>query len=317
MAAVEAFFFISGFYMAAAYPRYQGRFAAVSFWLSRYCRLLPFYATVLACTYLCWLAGLPNNTTAIFNAFGQGDAPWLAIVTLLGQDIISVNERTHLMLPVRQSWSISAELVFYALVPLLLKFRSHWLLVLALLPFALKAYFTLSGDWRSAYFPFYSQLGYFMLGVLLFRFRQELTWQKPFAVPLIALASLYLVTSNFAAFELNGLLANAGMVLAVAIAMPTAFRHSNGPMSNFLGDISYGVYLVHVLVIELLISSGWIAYGAPASASVIWTCVLVLGFSVLAAALFEVAIQDPIDRWRRKSFYGESSDSPGEQPAVP
>lgn len=314
LAAVEAFFFISGFYMAAAYPRYRGQFSPLLFWLSRYFRLFPFYATVLACTWLCWLGGLPTNTTAIFNAFGQADAPWLANISLLGQDLVSINERAHLMLPVRQSWSISAELVFYALVPFLLK-RCNWqLLVLASLSFAAKTYFTASGDWRSAYFPFYSQAGYFILGVVLFRLRQELTWQKQAAPPLVALTSLYLCVSGFAAFELNGVVANLGMLLAIVITMPTAFEHSNGPVSNFLGDISYGVYLVHVLIIEVLISSGWIAYGGATRMSIVWTFALVLFFSILTAALFEVVIQEPIDRWRRKNFYGAMPPHPEVQP---
>jgi len=303
LAAVEAFFFVSGFYMAAAYPRYQGRFSALLFWLSRYLRLFPFYATVLALTWLCWLGGLPTNTTSIFNAFGQADAPWVANITLLFQDIVSINERANLMLPVRQSWSISAELVFYAFVPLFLKCRQRHLLVLALLSFAVKTYFAVSGEWRSAYFPFYSQAGYFILGIMLFRLRDNLTWQRSAALPLLALTSVYLCVSHFAAFELDGFLANAGMLLAVAITMPTAFEHSDQRVSNFLGDISYGVYLVHVLMIEVLISLGWFHYDAASRFGTIRMFILVLSFSVLFSAIFEIAIQEPIDRWRRKMFY--------------
>ena len=304
LAAVEAFFFVSGFYMAAAYPRYRGRFSALLFWLSRYLRLFPFYATILALTWLFWLGGLPTNTTAIFNAFGQADAPWLANITLLGQDLVSINERAHLMLPARQSWSISAELVFYALVPLFLKCRNWQLLALAFLSFAVKTYFMVSGDWRSAYFPFYSQAGYFILGIVLFRVRHELTWQRAAALPLLVLTSLYLCASQFAAFELDGFSANAGMILAIGITMPTAFEHSDGPLSNFLGDISYGVYLVHVLIIEVLISLGWITYGGGSRTSIVWTFILALSFSTLFAAFFEIVVQEPVDAWRRKKFYG-------------
>nr|QDP21119.1 acyltransferase [Bradyrhizobium cosmicum] len=306
LAAVEAFFFVSGFYMAAAYPRYRGRFPALMFWLSRYLRLLPFYATVLFLTWLCWYGGLPTNATSIFNAFSVDDAPWLANITLLGQDLIAINERANLLLPVRQSWSISAELVFYALTPFFLKRRNWQLIAIACLSFAVKAYFTISGDWRSAYFPFYSQVGYFILGIMLFRLRDRLTWQRSAAFPLLVLTSIYLCVSHFAAFELNGVLANAAMILAIAIAMPTAFEHSNQRVANFLGDVSYGVYLVHVLIIEVLISLGWFSYGgsSQSSSSIIWMFVLVLSLSTIVAALFEVAIQDPIDRWRRQRFYG-------------
>lgn len=46
---------------------------------------------------------------------------WLSISVLLGQDVISVYEPHHLMLPVRQSWSIASELVFYATVLVLFR----------------------------------------------------------------------------------------------------------------------------------------------------------------------------------------------------
>ncbi|MDN5006372.1 acyltransferase family protein [Bradyrhizobium sp. GCM10027634] len=304
VAAVEAFFFVSGFYMAAAYPRYQGRFSALLFWLSRYLRLLPFYLTVLGLTWLFWLSGLATNKTAIFNAFDAADAPWLANITLLGQDLIAINEHVNLLLPVRQSWSISAELVFYLLTPLFLKCRNWQLIALACLSFAVKAYFTVSGDWRSAYFPFYSQAGYFILGIILFRLRAELTWSRSAALPLLLLTSAYLCVSHFAALELNGILPNAGMIVAIAITMPTAFAHSNQPISNFLGDISYGVYLVHVLMIEVLISLGWFSYDIPARPVIIWMFILVLALSSLVAGLFEIVVQEPLDRWRRKRFYG-------------
>lgn len=304
LAAVEAFFFISGFYMAASYPRYRGRASALLFWLSRYLRLLPFYLTVLALTWLCWVGGLPTNKTAIFDAFSADDAPWLANITLLGQDLIAIDEHVNLLLPVRQSWSISAELVFYALTPLFLKCRNWQLVALAVLSFTVKIYFWISGDWRSAYFPFFSQVGYFILGIVLFRLRDGLTWPRWAALPLLLLTSVYLCVSHFAAFELDGILPNFGMILAIAITMPTAFAHSDQRVSNFLGDISYGVYLVHVLTIEVLISLGWFSYDAASRAAIIWMFILVLSLSALIAALFEIVAQEPIDRWRRKRFYG-------------
>jgi peptidoglycan/LPS O-acetylase OafA/YrhL len=304
LAAVEAFFFVSGFYMAAAYPRYKGRFSALLFWFSRYLRLLPFYLTVLSLTWLFWLSGLAENKTAIFNAFGATDAPWLANITLLGQDLIAINEHANLLLPVRQSWSISAELVFYLLTPLFLKCRNWQLVALACMSFAVKAYFAVCGDWRSAYFPFYSQIGYFIIGIILFRLRGGLTWSKSAAPPLLLLTSAYLCVSHFAAFELNGVLPNFEMIVAIAITMPTAFAHSNQPTSNFLGDISYGVYLVHVLMIEVLISLGWFSYDASSRPAIIWMFILVLSLSALVAAIFEIVVQERIDCWRRKAFYG-------------
>lgn len=302
LAAVEAFFFISGFYMAAAYPKYRGRFPAWSFWVSRYLRLYPLYLFVLVFTWMFWLTGASTNITELMNAFQANEAPWLANISLLGQDIISISETSHLMLPVRQSWSISAELVFYACVPFLLKLRIRTLLLICLISLALKVLFISTGQWRSAYFPFYSQLGYFVGGIILFRCREPLSWPQQFAFPLVLLASIYLCISDLSSLERDGFLRNAGMILAIAIAMPTAFEHSNGPISNFLGDLSYGVYLAHFLMIEVLVSAGLVQLGGSQWA-ILRTFAMVLLSSLIFSAVFELMIQNRIDRWRRSRLY--------------
>jgi peptidoglycan/LPS O-acetylase OafA/YrhL len=306
-AAVEAFFFISGFYMAAAYPRYVGRFAPLRFWISRYLRLYPLYITLLLSTWLLWAAG-GSNTTEILNAFSEPGAPWIANISLLGQDILSINESVQLLMPVRQAWSISAELIFYALMPLIFKMTNRQLIAACCASFAIKTYFAVTGDFRISYFPFFAQLGYFIGGNLLFRFHEPLTWRKQDALPLIALTSSYLCLSGFASFY-SGVVANAGMILAIAIAMPTAFKHSEGAMQNFFGDLSYGVYLIHFLAIEALVSLGAIAIGTASAASTIKATILVLALSAIAAAIFETTIQSCVDRLRRRWLYGNSATS--------
>ncbi|MET4515865.1 acyltransferase [Bradyrhizobium sp. I1.7.5] len=304
-AAVEAFFFVSGFYMAAAYPRYVGRFAPLRFWVSRYLRLYPLYITLLFSTWLLWIAGSFSNTTEIFNAFSDPSAPWIANLSLLGQDVISISESSQLLMPVRQAWSISAELAFYALMPLIVRMTSKQLIAACVVSFAIKAYFAATGDFRIAYFPFFSQLGYFIGGVLLFRIRDPLTWRKQDALPLVALASIYLCLSGFASFE-RGVIPNAGMIFAISICMPTAFQHTKGAIQDFLGDISYGIYLIHFLAIEALVSLGTIKIGTASATSTIKATIFALIFSAIAAAIFEVAVQSRIDRWRRRSLYNSS-----------
>lgn len=116
------------------------------------------------------------------------------------------------------------------------------------------------------------------------------------------LASIYLCISDLSSLERDGFLRNAGMILAIAIAMPTAFEHSNGPISNFLGDLSYGVYLAHFLMIEVLVSAGLVQLGGSQWA-ILRTFAMVLLSSLIFSAVFELMIQNRIDRWRRSRLY--------------
>src|SRR3954451_5696140 len=80
LAAVEAFFFISGFYMAATFStHYTGANRAVRFWLSRFTRLYPLYFTVILLTALVWQVG-PHlgwalNWTRTFDYFAKPHGP--------------------------------------------------------------------------------------------------------------------------------------------------------------------------------------------------------------------------------------------------
>jgi peptidoglycan/LPS O-acetylase OafA/YrhL len=310
IAAVEAFFFISGFYMAAAYRNYEKNVSgAVSFWLSRFVRLYPLYIFVVILTCLFWLSGYSENAISTFNAFKDGPpgVPYFSNVSMLGLDVISIDEPTHLKLLVRQAWSVSAELVFYALVPVILQIRQR-VLTLVILAFALKFLLTEMVGWRDAYFPFFSQIGYFFFGMWLFEFRRRLTWGRSYAIGSAALLTCYVIVSPFASFELDGIVQNCMMITAISIVMPSAFVHLNGKISSILGDLSYGVYIAHFLVIEVLTSAGAIDLKRGTLVAVIWqTFATIVTASALAAA-FEFTLQRPIDRWRRRTFYRRSRE---------
>ena len=122
-AAVQAFFLISGFYMAATYStNYNGHYRALTFYVSRYLRLYPLYLTLVLLTAAFWYCAShqPNiNSTHTFDYFipDAKPKPDFEVWSLLFQDIaIPFN---NAFLPVRQAWSVSAELAFYVLVPLL------------------------------------------------------------------------------------------------------------------------------------------------------------------------------------------------------
>ncbi|WP_156951687.1 acyltransferase [Bradyrhizobium sp. WSM1743] len=173
LAAVEAFFIISGFYMAAAYERhYSGQPAA--FVASRFARLYPLYIIVVMATFvLHWWN--PANQTGILNYFRTDTPPYLVNLSLIGLDLFSaIHSNKYLLIP--PAWSISAELVFYALLPALLLLNGKSLAAFVVAAFAFKITMIHCCGLRWAYYPFFSQIGYFGTGILLFWLRDRLTW---------------------------------------------------------------------------------------------------------------------------------------------
>jgi peptidoglycan/LPS O-acetylase OafA/YrhL len=314
LGAVEAFFLISGFYMAAAFVTHyrSARWAALRFWSSRFTRLYPFYLFVLVLSTLAWWAvGSPATNSIGVNTFFQNPSWPLAAVnlTMIGLDIISVNPSDHLHLIARQAWSISAELVFYALVPLFCVF-GRGLAAIAVVAFAAKFLLLHNFGFALGYYPFFSQLGYFCLGMLVYSHRAKFTMPNNGRLPLLLGFTAFAIASPPSAFEASINL-NLCLILVLCCILPTCFSYKEGRFSRFLGDISYGVYLIHLLAIEVCLDLKLIEQGDQS----FYPFYAVMVLSVLVASLFEVTIQPIVDEWRRRVFY--ATRPPSTLPQLP
>lgn len=302
LGAVQTFFIVSGFYMAATYERnYSGDYRAMTFLAGRFIRLYPTYLIVLLLTWGAWLAFGPGSSglglTNYFSA--DGAKPHFAVWTLLFQDIVSINEPDQFLLPVRQAWSISAELAFYAFVPLLMRWKA-FALPIAVAGFALKAALFYTGGWRYAYFPFFAEFGYFAFGFWLFQIREWLTWERPVAIAIAVAFCVYALCAGTAGWEISTTARNMVLVAATALMLPSCFEHLNGRGSRFFGDISYGTYIVQFLALAVLIDVGVIDRNLDGGFfEKLGRLVAVLALSAVVATLIEVTIQSRIDAWRR------------------
>lgn len=89
----------------------------------------------------------------------------------------------------------------------------------------------------------------------------------------------------------------AGLLLLAAVRGPSDARWAAVAQSSVnrrLGDISYGVFLWHVLVLQVIyLASGWTLFTGP------FTAVLfaVLVFAVMAAAASAALVEQPVLRW--------------------
>ena len=243
--------------------------------------------------------GSGSNMLRIYDYFISPDPkPHFAVWTLLLQDVISVNEREHYLLPVRQAWSISAELAFYALVPALVLAR-RYALYIALAFFLVKAVLFFQLGQHHAYFPFYSEVGYFILGLWLFYNRSFLTWSRSAAIILAIAFSAYVLFAGPSGWERSTSLRNAILVLATILVLPSCFEHLNGRVSVFLGDLSYGIYIAHFFVIQVLLDLGVITLEGDILQK-FGRLIVVVGISTVIACLIETLVQTRVDRLRRR-----------------
>ena len=95
------------------------------------------------------------------------------------------------------------------------------------------------------------------------------------------------------------------LLAALALTIPTTFRYESSRWSRLAGDLSYGVYILHLFVSEVLlgiggaldVSTGLGSWQKPVHLG------LVLFVSLAASYAFEKLVQHPIDAWRCRRLY--------------
>lgn len=303
--AVELFFLISGFYMSLVLTE---RYATASaFYRSRARRLLPAYWTVLALSVAClWLwdfhplTGWTTYSEMLTEHPVQGLLFGATQVLVVGQEWLFGMTRDaggHFMLAsdlmgdawrktaVIQSWSLSLEIMFYALAPLLARLRTGTLAVLLGASLALRVGADLHGigltGLGTRLFPLEAWL--FLAGMLSHRTSLRIT-RIPARLDGPALALL--LTAIAAAGLVPEPVRLPLLALMTWAAMPLVFRLvRDNRVDRFVGEITYPFYLMHYLVIAVLEQS---------LAQV--TAPLLLGVTFLAALALWWAIIRPWSR---------------------
>jgi peptidoglycan/LPS O-acetylase OafA/YrhL len=208
--------------------------------------------------------------------------------------------------PVPQGWTIGLELLFYALAPFVVR-RSIWLII-SLCVFSLAFRLALmalgfSGEpWNRVLFP--SELIYFLLGVLGYRLYVVMPRLKlpahvetMFALAVVALSIIYWPVGHFIRGNLIWHVWNTVPYLLIAAGIPFLFKLTkNNALDANIGELSYPIYMSHVLIIGLiswspLNNAPFIAAGWPRD---IFTIALVIA----AAFVLDRLIVLPVDKLR-------------------
>lgn len=295
--AVAVFYALSGYVMAALISGHyaSGVGAVPRFYLDRLLRIYPQYAAYAVATAV-WYAVTRQPTAFLQHPPGYGDVLNNVLVVPLNYYMYNGADQFTLIPP---AWSLGAELAFYLLAPWLWR---HWRVAtvlggISLVVQVLAWHGVLHSDWWG-YRLLPGVLWVFLLGMGMYRLqasrrdqiRLVCAWLIPIAGAL-ALAYLFMRGLLVRHYTLE-------VVLGVSFAVPAIYiltRYRPGArwrrMDDQLGNISYGVFLNHFLLMWLF------SWQAPLGAGALLA--LVAASTLLSTCTFHF-VEKPVLQWRRR-----------------
>jgi peptidoglycan/LPS O-acetylase OafA/YrhL len=328
--AVRLFYIISGFYMALILDRkYPGTPRGVwLFYSNRALRIFPIYWLVLMASGLfygaawIWLGRIPERLGWYLPLIESGHGIFLAGLgvsqfALFGLDWFNLfdfrgatlawggtvpdGRTAGFLCLVPQAWTLAVELSFYLVAPLLVRLKSGPLAFFCAAGFAVRIGL---GMWQPMetgslnYFWFPLQLPFFLFGILSFRWMRVggEAWKSPGWVWGSRVLMLGLLFGY-------GLLPDgwdqAASCVLLAVLMPGLFE-GEGKWQRWVGELSYPVYVIHILVKWIILASQGVEKTGQREVSGFW---LLVG-SVLAAVLMEKTLGESVERWRQGRLGG-------------
>jgi peptidoglycan/LPS O-acetylase OafA/YrhL len=332
--AVKLFFIISGFYMAMIlcekYTFHHGQF-----YKNRVLRLLPMYvATVILILLLGTATALlsghsVNNSFSIFHAYRDDQlalstAAFLLVsnLTMLFQDLVFflapssdgtltwagteqmavVPFYSYLLIP--QAWSLSLEIAFYLMAPVIIK-RLDLILVAMIISIVVRLGLFAYGrdEEQFAYRFFPAELVFFLMGSLSYHLH------KKFKVKRLAGQCGYWLVAvlvTICAYQIvppqlePGV--RFGLYVALAVLIPYIFERSkDNVLDNSIGDLSYPFYILHMFVFSVLIVCAS-RFGVSTKGP-LFLLAWIGGTLALSHAMLRV-VQRPFDLIRKRNVQG-------------
>lgn len=292
--AVISFFLISGFVMTGLVRSHYSEYRKLPmYYLDRLARIFPQYLFFLVLA----VAGY-----FVFNI----SSPYLSKVSFAGAvaNLLVVPLDFFMFSPaiagctfIPQAWSLGLELTFYLLFPAILigGRRDLWFVVSLLIWFVAASGVIDTDAWGYRLLP--GTLFIFLLGSYIYDFRRP-SPRHP------AVLSFVLMLVSAVVFYVSGKLRlpyTYEVLVGLLVGVPALFllaRCKRSRWDDWFGNLSYGIFLCHFLVIWVFDSLGV----RPDMART----VLMITASVALAYLGYAAIEHPVLRWRRGLRRGEA-----------
>ena len=213
--------------------------------------------------------------------FGQDIVMFLGITPENGNlffisDFAITKPPLHSFLFVPQAWTLSIELMFYLIAPFILKRGFKFVIIIIILSFICRLYLFnnlgLQNDpWTYRFFP--SEIMFFLFGYLSYRMYLKIkniflpTYiSKIILLYVIVLTIVYqslpVIKISYSPFNLFEII----YFLSIIFSIPVLFNFSkNLKFDNMIGELSYPVYISHILVITIcsavpfeFLKTGWL-----------------------------------------------------------
>jgi peptidoglycan/LPS O-acetylase OafA/YrhL len=314
-AAVVVFFVLSGFVLSASLEGRRASFPAFAgFYAKRLFRIVPLLIVVTVLSAIFTIAAFSSvavpGTTAFFSGL-LTHGPLKPVVLILA--LAGMN--SHF---VPQNWTIAAELLVAPIFPVLFfAARSNWKTLGLMLAIGALASVAARPDagWVAILY-----VNDFLIGIFVYLlwlrnvFALRHLWPAAIvALPLLLTARPLLVALHLPMVSIQNFHdAKTGLIEALSAAVIIyalasegwITRHLSKKIPVFLGDISYSLYLVHLLVLVLLVRLfdrlGPSFNGQSALTKDFIMAACVFAVSVLAAIFFYYAVEMPFNRLGRR-----------------
>jgi peptidoglycan/LPS O-acetylase OafA/YrhL len=103
------------------------------------------------------------------------------------------------------------------------------------------------------------------------------------------------------------------LMIAITLMAERPQRPMTAPPIRWVGDVSYGIYLIHFAVIWVLLNEHWLSSDGSLPAVLAW-CALVYPASIVYAYLSARFLERPVRRWAHR--FGRRAQAPAESAAV-
>ncbi|NWD69928.1 acyltransferase [Pseudomonas gingeri] len=310
---VDLFFVISGFVMViVTRGRFQDLAQAQRFLFNRVSRIYPNYWLYFFITLVVYLV-----QPTLVNSSHGGSNLWLSFLLL-------PNDRVLLVMV---AWSLVFELWFYLVFSFLLGFRERWLALLMLAWAALLVTFNLLDSWRD-----YSSVLKIVLhpyalefiigsGVALFFYSRHSAKVPTALLWLMLVAAVvpgFALINHFELFSTEGLprMLLVGLVfgaLTLSLALLERRRLIQCPrFLVFTGDMSYTIYLSHLLVLGVIgrawqIIGNWPTHFEDNLVFLALMMIAVWGYGWVGYSFFEKPVLDRATSYCNRRFRSASS----------
>jgi peptidoglycan/LPS O-acetylase OafA/YrhL len=208
---------------------------------------------------------------------------------------ISEGKTAGFLCLVPQAWTLAVELMFYLFAPFLVQTRSRWLIVLCSAGIIIR---TVLSVWKPAeslslnYFWFPLQIPFFLMGILSYRWMKISTdfWRNRW-IRIGGGWMAFMVVMGYGWIPVGvGPILSCG---AMGLLIPALFLFK-GKSGEFLGELSYPIYVVHILVKWIML--GLLGVQQAGEKKVDGTLLVVA--TILAAIGIEKLVGTRVEAWR-------------------